>query len=1139
MSGHKMKKTVRLAQAVLASTLFVSSLAQSATTTPITSVYAEPAPNPQMTSSINGTIEVQAPGQFFATNTAPLIPPFVPTDGIQVNSTGATITLDSNVTPYTAILVTNTIGGVGSNGINILNGAGKFDSAIISIGQNATIDTKATKGAGIYVNDTLAKITNNGFIFGGTSAIEIAAGGTTATISNSGTGALLQGGFFAAAPTVLVDGNVANGGSGLSLTNSAGAIINAINANDAVSVNQNFTTITNNSGSFIQALNGAAINIGPQAVAAISGDIQNYGTIQTSGGGQVISINGVYNGSITNNSGGLIQATGNGGNVFFINNSFNTINNNAGGIIKATGSDFGINYNGITPGTFNNAGTIQTNAVSVLFNTGASTTVFNNTGLVTSTSGANATILGRNNTTVNGRVVNGVGYGIVNTGTSTSSATISNTGGAAAIDLQTDGPNINIPLYNSGIITGNVLLASKGGIALTMAGGTINGNVSSSSTSASTLNLNGGTVTGTTTLGNVNGNIVNLAGTSLQALNGGTGTDTFNLSGGSFTALNGGAGDVINVTGTFTEPAASSINNVPIINVQNKGIFTVNGAITGANIAYNINTGGVMYENANLNNPGATVTIAANGVLQVNSNKTFTVSNATNNGGLSILPGGVFNPTVSYTQNATGTYAPVIQNATTYGVINTPLANFNANSFLAPSLNTGGVFLAPGNFFDVVQSGAPVTLPILVQPQSALVFFTEQQAGNNLRVTLGLNPIASVAQGDIPQAVGAALDPLLFGGTTNPDLLALLGQLELFTDVTTLDIALLQLVPSYNYSLPASARISMDNAFDSVQQRLEELNGLKPITQEENYNESRDYELYNGVNYGDVNVIGFGTGHYGAWVKLFGTVLDQHKRNQIEGFLAQSTGISVGGDWRLTPQALVGGALSLSKVNTHDNTAQQNKVDLQTYQATLYGWFEFMPGVYLDSMLAVASEQYNTTRNMQIGNLSATALGEFQGIHYGAQADLGYAFLSSENWFIAPYVRARYTYLNIGDYSEKEAGGLGLNVRNNALDEMVGGIGLRVAAKRDFVTAVYVPEASATLLYDFAGTAQSMQANFLGAVQPFYIDSVKPQQLIQLYGLGITAYTSDGYSFTVKGNFEYRNELFGYNGYLQMHYEWD
>ncbi|MGD9591409.1 MAG: autotransporter outer membrane beta-barrel domain-containing protein, partial [Candidatus Berkiella sp.] len=292
------------------------------------------------------------------------------------------------------------------------------------------------------------------------------------------------------------------------------------------------------------------------------------------------------------------------------------------------------------------------------------------------------------------------------------------------------------------------------------------------------------------------------------------------------------------------------------------------------------------------------------------------------------------------------------------------------------------------------------------------------------------------------------------------------------------------------------------------------------------------------VSYGDRNVIEFGTTRFRTWAQVFGTIIDQHKRNQVVGYKADSAGVSVGGDWRLTNEALVGAALSFNKVETLDYTSAQNRIDTWSYQATVYGWFEPWDKLYFDTMLAVASHKYDTLRNMQIGNYTANATATFLGTQYGAQADVGYA-ISQDNWYVAPYARFRYTYLDIGKYSETGAGGINLNVKNSPIDEMIAGIGLRLAVNQNYQTAIYVPEASATLLYDFAGKEQQMQSSFLGGGGFFYISSIKPAQLIQLYSLGVTAYTNDGYVAQLKFNFEHREQLFGYNAFLQISYLWD
>ncbi len=1104
-----MKKARQLVQAVLASSLFMAGVCYADTT--LSAQYDEPVPNPQLETKSAGNIEITTSGKVNATNI----------DGILMNSPTTIILIDSgNTTAGNNAIVASGVG----NGIKIVNDAGKNIDTQILVGAGSNIRTTGT-GHAIVIDDATATIVNQGGIIGGASAIHIPAGGVGANITNTGTTGLIIGGTAAVAPTINLLGNVANGAINLTLTNSSGAVIAATDANDAIQLSQNFTLVNNGSGSFINAVNGNAINIGPTAVGPITGDIENYGTVQTTGTGAALLFTGAYTGIINNNSGGILQSTG-GGDAVVINNSFTTFNN-AGQIIGAGGAGAdGITIFGISPGTVNNTSTIT--AVNRAYYLNGTSTGLVNSG--TMTSGTNTVWVDANGVLTNG---------IINTGT------ITNTGANNAIMLQNA---TTAPLFqNGGTISGNVLLAGNGtstanNTVLTVTDGTIIGNVTSSAAIASTLQLNAGTITGTTTIGNTAAgtNIINLAGTTLQALLGGTGNDTFNLSGGSFTSLTGGGGgDIINVTGSFTQ--TGPISAIPTINVLNKGTFTVNNQINGTS-AFNISAGGLMFSNfANLNGSlAATINIAATGGLVVNPGSTFTASAANNSGTLSILPGGKLVLSGLYDEFPTGIYAPVIASTTNFGILQPATTNFQAGSSIAPSLATGGVFLAAGNTFDVVQSGAPIApLPTLVQPQSALVFFSQAAVGNNLRLTLGLNPIAAVAQGDNAQAIGAAIDPLLFGGTTNPELLAVLGQLQLAPDSTTLTQQLLQLAPSLNNALPSSSRISMDSALDSVQIHLEQLRGLGPVTQEEEYREIRNYELYNGVAYGDRNVIGLGINRFRTWAQVTGTILDQHKLNEVEGFKADAVGVSVGGDWRITNESVVGGAFSFMKVETNDNTTAENKVETWSYQATVYGWFQPWESIYFDAMLAVATHKYDTLRNMQIGNYTANATATFLGTQYGVQTDIGYAFLNDDNWYVAPYVRGRYTYLDIGRYSEKGAGGINLAVDNDPIDEMIAGIGLRIAAKRDYVQAIYVPEISATLLYDFAGTAQSMQSNFLGGGGFFYITGLSPQQLIQLYSLGVTAYTNDGYSAQLKFNFEHREQLFGYNAFLQISYQWD
>jgi outer membrane autotransporter protein len=468
-------------------------------------------------------------------------------------------------------------------------------------------------------------------------------------------------------------------------------------------------------------------------------------------------------------------------------------------------------------------------------------------------------------------------------------------------------------------------------------------------------------------------------------------------------------------------------------------------------------------------------------------------------------------------------------------------------SFLVPEL--GGGYNPEGTTFDVVFANTPIgTLPTIIQPTSPIIYFTEAAVGNFLELTLHRNSYSSAVISDIAQLsdpsplaelnaleVAAALDSL--AGTNNPDLLALFGQLDIQLSPQTLTDALESLIPSFNNSLVASAHISMDNAFKVVERRIEDLFGLGPLSSEEGTKLVRDNELYNGVNYGDIADIYGGRSQFGVWAEFYGDELDQRRRHNVDGFLISATGLAIGGDWDITRCATFGMAGSYTKANDKDKTAQQDTILTRSAQFTLYSYmqpYEPDKGVFLDAMIGVASHQFETLRNIVIGNIYVTPQASFYGLQYGAQVDLGYAFVSDDNYYVAPLGRVKYTYLNIDNYTEYGAGGLDLSVANNNIDELIAGVGLKLALKRDYIEAQYIPEFSFMAMYDFSGAAQEMESNFLGGGGPFYTNGIKPAQAIFVYGIGLSARTSDNYIFNIHFDFEKRDHFYGYNAYIQL-----
>lgn len=1140
-----MKQAFRLSQAVLASTLFIvpsisyADLVLDGDISAANVVYATATP------PVNGNLQITNTG-FIDTNNLGVNNG----DGILANKQNAFIALDPNNSTFN-----NGISAV-RNGITITGGP----NTSVTVGSGTT--KIAADGIGIFADSATSTVTNSGTIQGkgvASTGIVASANGANFALINQSTGnvvslgtALALNGAAGAVDnfgTIAGIGGITVGGQNVLILNESGATISgtstsavAVNATgltlanagnitgtlaggNGIQLNQNFSSVTNTStGKITSAFSDGIVTNG-----AITGSIQNNGLITSNGiGAGGVRIAGDLTGSVTNtgtisNTNGAVASDG-----IITQGAFTAINNS--GTISAVGAGNAIAVlAGSKAGTITNSSLIQSqNAAAILLS--ADITQISNTGTISTTAAAPAAIL------ANASPVTLTG-GIVNSGT------ISNGGGVAtpAIDLQAGGNAINVKLtQNGGTIGGKVLLASAGGAIFDMNGGTITGDVQTSNVANSTLNLNSGTIAGNLTLQSALGNTVNMAGTTLNTITSGAGVDTFNLTGGTFTTLTGGAGDILNVKASYS--TTGDILTVPTVNVT-AGNFTVNNKLTGFT---NLNVG----PNASMTVNSNTVTGAAAAVV-VGANSTLSVTSGnqlnTGAGDITLLNGGALSLansavqtgalTNSFNSNAGGIYRMTIEGPGNFGKMQVGAggATLAANSYVAPQLGSG-TFIPGGTTFDVITGGPVNDASTLVQPGSLTVTFAKSTVGGNiLRLTAQRSGFAPYANTDGAQGVAGALDNIALQGTTNPQLLAVLGQLDLIGNQAQLIEELESLAPPVNYSLVAATHVSMDQMFRSIRRRIEDMRYLRTLGSESYQIVGPDnmIDRNSGYNYGDSV---YSEASHGGWVQGYGSILDQRRRHEVDGYLGDAAGVAFGMDWG-RQGALVGGAINFTQVHMVGQTEDENVQNLQSVQGTVYSWIDLTNDIYIDTQFGFSSHHYKTRRNIGIGTITTAAFADFFGVHFGAQTEIGYAFLY-DNLSVAPLVRLRYTRLSIDDYSENGAGGLNLTVQNQGMNEGIAGVGLRVVGKKEFAQAVYAPEASFMLAYDFYGDGQATSSRFLGGGPLFPTIGIKPAQTMMLFDLGVNVHTYDSYIFTVKGELDLRDHFYGYSGWVNLYRSW-
>lgn len=769
-------------------------------------------------------------------------------------------------------------------------------------------------------------------------------------------------------------------------------------------------------------------------------------------------------------------------------------------------------------GTINNSGTIEADNNAAI-DLGGNITGILNTGTIENDS-ATATI------TVSAAGVDLIN-GIENRGT------ITNLTGDDAIDLSL-GDDI-VFTQTSGTVTGDVLLAGKGGDIFTMAGGTILGDVFANDAAANTHTLSGGEIQGTLFLGMI-GDTVDLSGTVIDSILGDAGNDIVNISGGSIlTDLTGGGGaNQLNIDATYI--SNSTITDFQIINV-NAGSFTVNNTITGLDLLLAVDLGASMFANANITGAGDMTNDGSFYVL--NGSTTDLTPRTITNNGLVVVGGSSFLIADTFTQTPTGVFAPIIDSTTSFGVIQVGAggATLDFGSVIYPNLSGAG-FIPAGSEFDVITGGgAVVDNATLLQPTSTTLFFTQSVVGGNiLRLTAARNTYASVIQGIPPSMTGIAeaLDGIAASGTTDPTLLTVLGQLDALSSALALENALINLSPNVNYALVQGTHTAMNSVFNSVEFRIETMQDLTPLGLE-------GYVIYNpepnftGRNYGDGV-----EGVTGVWIEAYGSLLNQKFYKNFSGYNGDLVGYVIGVDWGSPETLVVGFAGSYTNTHTVGNSVQANILDVQSVQATFYAWYSPpCQSFFADVMFGFSENKYYSRRNIGVGTFSTAAFADFYGYQYAVQSDLGYAFLY-DFLTIAPVGRFKYSYLGIDSFTEEGAAGVNLSSANNSVNELIAGAGIKFLGTKKFSTATYVPELSAMVLYDFYGQGQQVTSNFFGGGGLFPTEGPRPSHAIYLYSAGITAYTYDNYSFEIRYDLEIRDRYhyYGNSGFMQLRGEW-
>lgn len=188
----------------------------------------------------------------------------------------------------------------------------------------------------------------------------------------------------------------------------------------------------------------------------------------------------------------------------------------------------------------------------------------------------------------------------------------------------------------------------------------------------------------------------------------------------------------------------------------------------------------------------------------------------------------------------------------------------------------------------------------------------------------------------------------------------------------------------------------------------------------------------------------------GLWGNVFGNQSVQKGLDGASGYTSSGGGVVFGYDNMIKTNnhnIILGGAITYgnSFVNS-DNSLSDQKTSIDSYQISLYSHVAARNGLgfYNLTSLNLGHNRYDSSRYITADSYQEKANANFSAMQYGARTAIGYNFKLGKNFILSSDVGVKYSGISLSNYTEKNAGDIGLNVKNNYFDFANSDLSLRL-----------------------------------------------------------------------------------------------
>jgi uncharacterized protein with beta-barrel porin domain len=225
----------------------------------------------------------------------------------------------------------------------------------------------------------------------------------------------------------------------------------------------------------------------------------------------------------------------------------------------------------------------------------------------------------------------------------------------------------------------------------------------------------------------------------------------------------------------------------------------------------------------------------------------------------------------------------------------------------------------------------------------------------------------------------------------------------------------------------------------------------------------------------------------GAWIQEFAYFADRSLAGLSEQFRGHGFGITGGFDTSFGPFQTVGLNLGFASTEVEDVLGVDEPLDVLTLQGGLYAGYK-AGNLGIDLYAGGGYDDFEANRNVVIDDYSASAQGDWKGIHYNASASAGYD-VTFGRYYVRPSATVSYLRLKEDAFIEGGSSDIALSIdsRNSEVGTATGiiDIGARFERERSW----FAPALRLGLRNDFINNGVVTTGSFVSGSNPFSLTS--------------------------------------------------